>query len=179
MADLFNSSSLPLATLVPILLCKRTGGKMMSIEGNKAIAIDSFRVVESGDAALAEVIVASNFYNREAENDIDNPDRNLPGPAGFLATSRWLRGAFSDLRFEEFEALAEGDRVMVKATMTGCHTGPFQGVAPTGKWIRQRQIHLFRLHEGRLVEHSAQRDDLGLLLQIGWRPQLESATRDG
>jgi predicted ester cyclase len=146
---------------------------MMSIESNKAVAIDSFRVVETGDAALAESIIASDFRNQEAEDDIDEPDRNLPGPAGFLATSRWLRRAFSDLQFGEFEALAEGDRVMVKATMTGCHTGPFQGMAPSGKWIRQQQIHLFRVQEVKLVEHSARRDDLGLLLQIGWHPRAD------
>ena len=140
----------------------------MSIEGNRAIAIASFRAVETGDTALAERIIGADFRNREAEDDIDEPDRNLPGPAGFLATSHWLRGAFSDLQFEEIETLAEDDRVMVKATMTGCHTGAFQGEAPTGRRIRQRQIHLFRIHERKIVEHLAQRDDLGLLLQIGW-----------
>jgi hypothetical protein len=35
--------------------------------------------------------------------------------------------------------------------------------------FRQRQMHLFRLRSGQIVEHLAQRDDLGLLLQLGWR----------
>jgi predicted ester cyclase len=54
-------------------------------------------------------------------------------------------------------------------TMTGVHTGGFQGVAPTGKRFRQGQIHLFRLRAVKIVEHLAQRDDLGLLLQMEWR----------
>ncbi|WP_423875647.1 ester cyclase [Bradyrhizobium sp.] len=113
--------------------------------------------------------MAADFINREAEDDAEQIDRNLPGPAGFLATGQWLRDAYSELRFEEIEALGEGDRVAVKVTMTGVHTGGFQGVAPTGKRFRQGQIHLFRLRAVKIVEHLAQRDDLGLLLQMEWR----------
>jgi predicted ester cyclase len=141
-----------------------------TLENNKAVAIRSFRLIETGDPAVAESIVAADFHNREAEDDVDEPDRRLPGQAGFLATSEWLRSAFSDLRFEESEALAEGDRVVVRVMMTGRHTGLFQGIAPTQKVIRQHQVHLFRIRAGRIVEHLAQRDDLGLLLQIGWHP---------
>jgi predicted ester cyclase len=143
----------------------------MDTDQNKLVAIESFRLIETGDPTLAARIVASDFVNREAADDADEPDRKLPGPAGFLATSQWLRNAFSNLRFDEIEAIGDGDRVVVSATMTGRHTGTFQGVPGTGKNIRQRQMHLFRLRRGQLVEHTAQRDDLGLLLQIGWRPQ--------
>lgn len=141
----------------------------MSVEDNKGVAIESFRLIETGDHELAERIVALDFVNREADDDGDQPERSERGPEGFLATSRWLRGVFSDLRFVEIEAIGEGDRVAVRATMMGRHTGEFQGVAPSSRLIRQRQIHIFRLREGKLVEHQAQRDDLGLLLQIGWR----------
>ena len=150
----------------------------MSLADNKRVAIESFHLIETGDTALAERIVAADFVNREAEDDVDQPDRNLPGPAGFLATSQWLRAAFSELRFEEIEALGEDDRVAVRVTMTGRHTGSFQGVAPTGKRFRQHQIHIFQLRSGKIVKHLAQRDDLGLLLQIGWRPRFgESSER--
>jgi predicted ester cyclase len=67
------------------------------------------------------------------------------------------------------EAIGENDRVVVITTMSGQHTGGFQGLPPTGKPIRQREMHLFRLRDGKIGEHQAQRDDLGLLLQLGWR----------
>jgi predicted ester cyclase len=143
----------------------------MSLEHNKRTAIDSFRLIETGDMTLAERIIAADFINREAEDDADQPDRQLAGVAGFLATAQWLHAAFSDLHFAEEETLGEDDRVVVVTTMIGRHTGDFQGVAPTGKRISQRQIHLFRFRMGQIVEHQAQRDDLGLLLQIGWRPR--------
>jgi predicted ester cyclase len=136
----------------------------------KTIALESFRLIETGDAELAERIIAPNYLNQETEDD---PDRQLPGPAGFLATSQWLRDAFADLRFELQETLAEEEAdesvVMAAAIMTGQHAGVFNGIAPTGRRIRHKQVHIFRIRDGRITRHRAVRDDLGLLLQLGWR----------
>lgn len=142
----------------------------MSVSQNKEAAIASFRVIESGDASLAGEIVSPDFVNLEARDDPGQPDRGLKGPNGFLATSRWLRTAFGELRFEDLDMIAEDEHVAVRTTMTGCHIGEFQGIAPTGRRFQQRQIHIFRIRDGRIIEHSAQRDDLGLLLHLGWRP---------
>jgi predicted ester cyclase len=136
----------------------------------KAIAHQSFRLIENGDVELAEQIIATGFVNDEAVDDPDDVDRQLHGPAGFLATSRWLRDAFSDLRFELQETVAEGDTVMAAAVMTGRHTGPFNGIAPTGRPIAHKQVHIFTIADGQISHHRAVRDDLGLLLQLGWRP---------
>jgi predicted ester cyclase len=136
----------------------------------KAIAHQSFRLIENGDVELAEQIIATGFVNEEAGDDPDDVERQLHGPAGFLATSRWLRDAFSDLRFELQETVAEGDTVMAAAVMTGRHTGPFNGIAPTGRPITHKQVHIFTLADGQISRHRAVRDDLGLLLQLGWRP---------
>ena len=139
----------------------------MSLEHNKRAAVESFRVIETVDAALAERIIATDFINREAQDNADQSERSVRGPAGFLATARWLCSTFSDLRFMEIETIGEDDRVVVVATMTGRHTGDFLGMPATGKPIRQRQFHLFRFRAGKIVEHLAQRDDLGLRRQIG------------
>jgi predicted ester cyclase len=136
----------------------------------KNIALESFRLIETGDAQLAARIIAPGFRNQEADDDPDDVERQLPGPAGFLATSQWLRDAFSDLRFELQEALADEKVVMAAATMTGEHTGPFNGIEPTGTRISHKQVHIFHIADGQITNHRAVRDDLGLLLQLGWRP---------
>jgi predicted ester cyclase len=138
----------------------------MSLDHNKEIAIASFRLIQDGDPDVAREIIAVDFVNREAEDDPGQADRNVNGPEGFLATGSWLRAAFAELRFEDVEAIAEDERVAVSATMTGQHVGEFQGIPPTGKRFRQRQIHFFRLRSGKISEHVAQRDDLGLLLHL-------------
>ena len=136
----------------------------------KTIAHQSFRLIENGDVELAGQIIATGFVNEEAEDDPDDVERQLHGPAGFLATSRWMRDAFSDLRFELQETIAEGDTVMAAAVMTDRHTGPFNGIAPTGRSIAHKQVHIFTIADGQISRHRAVRDDLGLLLQLGWRP---------
>ena len=133
----------------------------------KTVALESFRLIETGDKELAQRIIAPDFVNQEADDD---PERQLPGPAGFLATSQWLRDAFSDLRFELHETTAEEGVVMAAATMTGKHVGPFNGIEPTGKRISHKQVHIFRVADGQITHHRAVRDDLGLLLQLGRRP---------
>jgi predicted ester cyclase len=60
--------------------------------------------------------------------------------------------------------------VKAAATMTGQHIGPFNGIAPTGRPITHKQIHIFAVADGQITSHRAVRDDLGLLLQLGWRP---------
>jgi predicted ester cyclase len=136
----------------------------------KAVALESFRLIETGDAELAQHIISPDFINQEAEDDPEDVERQQHGPAGFLATSRWLRDAFSNLRFELQETLAEGSTVMAAAVMTGQHTGLFNGIAPTGRPISHKQVHIFTITDGQITRHRAVRDDLGLLLQLGWRP---------
>jgi ketosteroid isomerase-like protein len=133
----------------------------------RRVALDAFRVLETGDSAAADRIIAPDFINREADDDPNRPDRGLRGPAGVIATSRWLSGWASDLRFDHHEVVAEDERVVVLLTMTGTHTGTIHGMSPTGKRFQHHQFHLFRMRAGQIVEHSALRDDLGLLQQLG------------
>lgn len=139
----------------------------MSLEHNKQVVLDSFRVLETGDAVAADRIIAPDFVNREADDDPDRPDRGLRGPAGLIATSRWLSETFSDLRFDPHEVIAEDESVVVVATMTGTHSGTLHGLPPTRKRFQQRQFHLYRMRDGQIIEHLALRDDLGLLQQLG------------
>lgn len=135
----------------------------------KTLAQQSFQIIETGDEDLAQRIIAPDFINREADDDPEDVARQQHGPAGFLATSQWLRDAFSQLRFEIQENLAENGTVITVATMTGQHTGVFNGIAPTGTAINHRQVHIFTIADGQITQHRAIRDDLGLLLQLGVR----------
>lgn len=142
----------------------------MTSDTLKELAYASFRLIETGDENLADAIIAPGFVNHEAEDDPEDADRRLTGPAGFLATATWLRDAFSDLHFEIRESAADGSTVIVASDMVGRHTGIFQGMAPTGRDFSQKQVHIFTTTDGKIASHRAVRDDLGLLLQLGWRP---------
>ncbi len=143
----------------------------------RELAQGLFRVLETGDPALAADVVHERFVNREAA--VAPAACSLGGPAGVLASSAWLRSAYEDLRLP-IDAMAEdGDRVWVRLRMRGRHTGPFvryrdgrldQAVPPTGREIDCEQVHVLDLKEGRIVRHEAVRDDVTLLQQLGVFP---------
>ena len=86
-------------------------------------------------------------------------------------TVRMLTAGFPDNRHEVQEMIAEGDKVVVRCTLTGPHEGEFMGIAPTGRSIEVSEIHVYRLEEGKAVEHRVGRDDLGAMRQLGVIPE--------
>jgi predicted ester cyclase len=136
-----------------------------------------FRVLATGDPALALDVVHEGFRNREAA--VAPPACALPGPAGTLASGAWMRYAFSDLRFPVLRVARNDDQVWVRLRMQGRHTGAFvrfrdgaldQAVPPTGREIDYEQIHVLDVRDGKVVGHEAVRDDITMLGQLGVFP---------
>jgi predicted ester cyclase len=101
-----------------------------------------------------------------------------------------LQRAFPDRRWQIDELIAEGDLVACRLTVSGTYGEippiPVEGAMliqtpPTGKPYAVQHVHLFRLADGKVIEHRAVRDDLGLLLQLGVLapPDSAPATGDG
>lgn len=134
-------------------------------EQNIAAVQRLFEAFNTGNPALAEAVLAPDYLNYEALDDEEERAKRR-GPQEFAASLQWLRNAFSDLHFEIQEVIAAQEKVVVRAVMTGRQTGPFMQIAPTGKPISSEQIHIFHLADGRVTEHRARRDDLGMLLQM-------------
>ena len=89
------------------------------------------------------------------------------GPEEMKGTVRIITAAFPDNHHEVEEVIAEGDTVVLRCTLTGTHEGPFMGIPPTGRKIEVTEIHIYRLEEGKAVEHRVGRDDLGAMRQLG------------
>jgi len=53
-------------------------------------------------------------------------------------------GAFSDLHFRIDDVIADGDRVVFRATQTGRHTGDYFGIPPTGRSVIMTELFTFR-----------------------------------
>jgi predicted ester cyclase len=144
----------------------------------KDIALRSIDIMRDGSFADFEDLIHPEAINREAKDE--PPECSIPGPAGFYATALWLRAAFSDLRWEPHAVIAEGDLVVVHCTMSGRHTAAFvgylpdgsvdQAFPPTGEAFATTQTHWLRVRDGKVIEHWANRDDLGTARQLGWVP---------
>lgn len=125
-----------------------------------------FEAFNTGNAALAENVLAPDYLNYEALDD-EEARAQRRGPAEFAASLQWLQNAFSELHFEIQEIIAAEEGIVVRAVMTGKQTGPFMQFAPTGRAISSEQVHIFHLVGGKITEHRARHDDLGMLFQLG------------
>ncbi len=66
--------------------------------------------------------------------------------------------------------VAEGDMVVCRDVMRFRHTGPFLGVAPTGKEATITTNDIYRIENGRIVEQWVEGNMPGLLQQLGILP---------
>ncbi|MDL9947641.1 ester cyclase [Gordonia sp. ABSL11-1] len=148
------------------------------IVGDAAVAIASLHAMGNGTLDDFGVLYTADVVNREAV--AEPPDTRGEGPAAMYATALWLRAAFSDLAWQVHDLAQDGDHVVIHATMSGRQTGPFVAYRPDGevevafpprgRAFAVTQTHWFRMRDGRVAEHWANRDDLGMGKQLGWTP---------
>ena len=86
-----------------------------------------------------------------------------------------LRAAFPDQQVTIEDLIAEGDKVVNRATDTGTHRGEFQGIAPTGKRFTISGMNISRIADGKVVEDWTVLDMLGMLQQIDAIPSQATA----
>ena len=78
-----------------------------------------------------------------------------------------FQAAFPDLHFTIKDLVAEGDRVVFRATMRGTHQGLFRDIAPTGRPIAVAVLEIVRVADGAFAEQWGGPDLLDLLQQLG------------
>lgn len=133
----------------------------MSTEQNKPLVR---RLIEEGfnkgNERVIDELVAPNFATREES-------MRAVGLAGFKEMVAAFRTAFPDARMTIEDVIAEGDKVITWAYLTGTHRGPLEGIPPTGKRVKVKDVDLFRIEQGKVVESSTTFDRLGMLKQLG------------
>jgi serine phosphatase RsbU (regulator of sigma subunit) len=117
-------------------------------EENKAIFRRYIEEVwNQGNLEVADVI-----FDRYVSHQPDGSTFER-GPEDVKRFVGEFRSAFPDLRIDIDEQVAEGDKVVIRATLRGTHQGVFRGMAPTGKEIEDKGFTGFRFSsEGKVVE---------------------------
>jgi len=134
--------------------------------------------VEQNKEVSRRWIEVFNLRDDAAEADVRAPEFMAYAPASLepdpLRSEPWatfLAGfveGFPDLRLTVETAVGEADLVAQRIHFEGTHTGPFQGLPPTGKKVAFDGLELNRHgDDGRVVEHWFQLDALSLLQQLG------------
>jgi predicted ester cyclase len=99
----------------------------------------------------------------------------MPVPAGFEGLRQvgiMMNGAFPDVLVTEEDLIASGDKVVERSSAAATHKGAMMGSPPTNKKIKWSEIHIYRLQDGKIMEHWAEVSMMELLQQIGALPAL-------
>jgi predicted ester cyclase len=134
---------------------------------SEALVREYMRLVDAGEFAAAAGLFADDAINHGMTVDRGTIELVL----------RSLGQALPDQTTEIVEMASDGEVVTCRTSVTGTHLGtpdlPFVegGVfavgPPTGRAVTTTRMHWLRIRDGKIVEHWANRDDLGLARQLG------------
>ncbi len=138
----------------------------MSIESNKALVRRFIEEVQSRHRleVAAEIMaphMIDHFYEAQG---LPQPENAVEAFKAFYSS---MLTAFPDLHVTVQDLLAEGDKVVTYKTFHGTHQGAFRGIPPTGNKISVDVMDIFRIADGKLVEHWAIIDWLNMMQQLG------------
>ena len=141
----------------------------MSAETNKLIARREAEEFEGkGNFAVADEVLGPNYC-------LHFPGYPPMDREGHKMLISAFRAGFPDMRVTIEEQVAEDDRVTNRVTMTGTHTGDFQGMPPTGKRMTVSGINIMRFENGQIIELRGVLDVMGLMQQLGAIPSPAAA----
>ena len=81
-----------------------------------------------------------------------------------------FEAAFPSYEIQVEDVIAEGDKVVLRATLRGSHANDFMGVPASGKQVTATGIIIYRIEGGKIVQHWMNFDTLGLMQQLGAVP---------
>ncbi len=129
-------------------------------EENKAIVLRIYEAINSGDFQTLDSLFADTFI--EHEDGVEPPTK-----AGAIEALQLMRKAFGDFTITVDDMIAQGDKVFVRATMSGIHQGEFLGIPATGRQVRTPVADFLRIAGWKAIEHWGLSDTGVLMLQLG------------
>lgn len=161
-------------------------GSVLVLVGVTAIAQSGAAADPAANAALLDKYVAAfNAHDPAplkdviAENYIQHNGRAGQGLAGLQATARRYFQTFSDFHMALEDSVITPDKVVARFEITATHDHPVQLgpnaplFPPTGKKLAWQGISIWRVADGKFVEHWDEDDLLGLAQQMRAQPPEE------
>lgn len=130
-------------------------------DGNKSLVRRIYDSVNRNDIDALGAAIADDVIEHD----------EFPGfeqtKSGVLHFFRDLHASFSGFTMTVEDMIAEGDKVFVRATMTGTHQGEFFGIPATGRSISVPLADFFRIRDGQVAEHWGVTDSGVMMQQLG------------
>ena len=129
----------------------------MSLEENKTIVRKMIDAYNKHNLDWFDEFIAPDYFDHSNQVGIEGVKQLFS--MGFTGFPDWHE-AIDDI-------IAQGDKVWLRLTYTGTHTGEFFGLAPTGNKVTMTAVAIYRIVDGKLVEGWFINDRLDMFKQIG------------
>jgi steroid delta-isomerase-like uncharacterized protein len=139
----------------------------MTIESNEALVRRFFDAYNRGQPEGYAALFSPDFVCHMGATE------NLAGLAANLEAEAYFRTAFSDAHWGIEDLVAADEKVVVRRTWRMTHTGPFQGLPPSGRTVSGTGIDIFLIRDGKLAELWSESDTLSFMQQLGALPAAE------
>ena len=138
---------------------------MNNIENNKKIMGQFIRFINTGDEAIGKAIISDEviFYAPTSPE----PMRGFSAYTGVLDM---MRGAMPDVQWKAEEIIAEGDKVMIRFTMSGTQSNPFMNTPATGKKVKVTAMNIYEIKDDKIIREHGLPDLFSMLIQLGAIP---------
>ncbi len=146
-----------------ISFCTSTDESAMQKEDqNIEIAMRLYgEVLNEGNLDVLNEIMAEDFIDHLASPE------PLRSRAQFVEFLGMVTTAYPDIQLSVEEVIASGDKVVVRLSFTGTHSGPIGNVEATGRKVRWTGIDIVEVREGLIRGRWSERNLLGMMIQLG------------
>lgn len=129
---------------------------------------------KDGDYALIDELIAPEYFSHNPNYPLSERGR---GPEEVKKVMAAVGASMPDAHQTIEDVVARDDKVVVRSTIRGTDSSGSEGRPPSGKSFAMGAMEIFRVADGKLVEHWIITDVLGMLQQTGaipGAPQTES-----
>jgi len=139
----------------------------MGIEENKEVVSRLAEAMEKHDiSSMDELLTDDCVFHLLNSNPPQDKGREQ-------VKETFIANIFSDQTFTVDDVIAEGDRVLLRLTVSGKHTGKILNIEPTGKFTSATRFSIYRVQDGKIAECWTLNNDLDLYQQLGALPPSE------
>ena len=86
--------------------------------------------------------------------------------SGLIQFVQMLHKAFSEMKIDIHEQIAENDLVATRKTIHAKHTGEIMGHAASGKLVEFNVIDIIRLRDGKYTDHWGRNDIMQVIQSL-------------
>jgi steroid delta-isomerase-like uncharacterized protein len=135
-------------------------------EAHKALAMRMYNeVISQGDLAALDDMIHDDFVEHE---EMPGLPTDKSAPAAFVTM---FRSAFPDLQASVEDILQDGDKLVVRARMSGTHKGEFMGMPPTDNKFDIQAIDIVEFRDDKVIAHWGVIDAAAMMGQLGVAPE--------